>query len=405
MKMPGRAEFIAIIASITMLIAFAIDAMLPALPQIGHSLGVRDEANWSLVITAFTVGFGVAQLFIGTLSDRYGRRVMLLGAIVIYVATSLLAAAADNFTLLLAARVAQGVGAAGGRVLVQSIVRDRFEGREMAQIMSLAAVLFMAAPILAPFLGTAILIVAEWHWIFVVLAILGGLAFAWVFARLPETLHPEYRRPISLPSIADAARIVISDRQSVGYTIGNLCLMVSIQAFLTSVTRIFGETFGVPGLLPIGFGIMAGSMMVASLVNARIVMRFGMRMIGHAALIGFIILAALHAVIALSGSETLVGFVLLQSAMMACFSLCAGNFGAMAMEHMGPVAGTASSIQGSVMAVLGALGGAFISARFDGTTFPLYAGITVVGTAALIAAFWAERGRLFVARHVTQKEA
>ncbi|MES2291144.1 MAG: MFS transporter [Pseudomonadota bacterium] len=405
MKMPGRPEFVAIIASISMLIAFAIDAMLPALPQIGRSLNVALETRWSLVITVFTVGFGIAQLFVGTLSDRYGRRAMMLGSLVIYVATSLLAAASVSFVLLLAARAAQGIGAAGGRVLVQSVVRDRFEGREMAQIMSLAAALFMAAPIIAPFLGTAILVVAPWPWIFVVLAVFGSAAFVWVFARLPETLHPEYRRPISLPSIADAARIVFADRQSVGYTIGMLSLTVAIQGFLTTVTLIFTETFHRPELLPYGFGIMAGSMMAASLLNARIVMRCGMRMIGHAALLGFTALAAIHAALAFSGMETLIGYIVLQSAMMACFSLCAGNFGAMAMEHMGPVAGTASSIQGSIAAVFGALGGAVIAASFDGTTFPLYAGVTIAGVLAISAALWAEGGRLFVARHVAQGEA
>ena len=274
----------------------------------------------------------------------------------------------------------------------------------MAQIMSLAAALFMAAPIIAPFVGTTILAVAPWRWIFVVLAILGVAGFLWVFARLPETLHPEYRRPISLLSIMDAVRIVAADRQSVGYTIGNLCLMVAIQGFLTTVTLIFTDTFERPDLLPYGFGIMAGSMMVASLINARIVMRFGMRLIGHAALIGFTVLAAIHAAIALAGLETLVGYIVLQSAMMACFSLCAGNFGAMAMEHMGPVAGTASSLQGFFAAVFGALGGALIAANFDGTTFPLYAGITIAGSVAILAALWAERGRLFVARHVAQRE-
>lgn len=405
MKMPGRTEFIAIIAGITMLIAFAIDAMLPALPQIGRSLGVALETRWSLVITAFTIGFGIAQLFVGTLSDRYGRRVMMLGSLVVYVATSLLAAASSSFALLLAARAAQGVGAAGGRVLVQSVVRDRFEGREMAQIMSLAAALFMAAPILAPFLGTAILAVAPWHWIFVVLAMFGALAFVWVFVRLPETLHPEYRRPISLSSIAEAGRIVFADRQSVGYTIGMMSLMVAIQGFLTTVTLIFDETFKRPDLLPFGFGIMAGSMMVASLINASIVMRLGMRRIGHAALIGFTMLAAIHAAVALAGVESLVSYIVLQSAMMVCFSLCAGNFGAMAMEHMGAVAGTASSIQGSVSAVFGALGGALIAAFFDGTTFPLYAGITIAGVVAIVAALWAENGRLFVAHHGDRGEA
>ena len=397
MKMPGRTQFVAIIASITMLISFAIDAMLPALPQIGRSLGVTEETRWSLVITAFVFGFGVAQLFVGTLSDRFGRRPLMLGSLIIYALTSVVAAAAGSFTVLLIARAAQGVGAAGGRVLVQSVVRDRFEGREMAQIMSLASALFMAAPIVAPFLGTAVLAVAPWRWIFIVLMLLAVAAFVWVFLRLPETLPPEHRRPIETATIVEAARIVVTDRQSIGYSVGNLCLTAAIQGFLTSVALIFSETFHRSAFLPYGFGIMAGTMMAASFVNARIVMVWGMRRIGHAALIGFTTLAAIHAAVALAGGETLIGFVVLQSAMMACFALVAGNFGAMAMEHMGAVAGTASSLQGSFAAVLGAIGGALIGQSFDGTTFPLYAGTAVAGLVALVAVVMTE-GRLFVPR-------
>ena len=152
MVQPSRTEFIVLISSIMMIVAFAIDSMLPALPAIGHSLGVVNENHWSLVITAFTVGFGISQLFVGTLSDRFGRRTLMLGSLVAFALCSIAAALAASFTLLLVARAAQGLGAAGARVIVTSVVRDRFEGRDMAQVMSLAAAIFMAAPIIAPFM-------------------------------------------------------------------------------------------------------------------------------------------------------------------------------------------------------------------------------------------------------------
>lgn len=401
--MPGRAEFIALIASIMMIVAFAIDAMLPALPAIGESLGVADETRRALVISAFTIGFGVAQLFVGTISDRYGRRALMLVSLVAFAMMSVVAAAATSFTLLLAARAAEGIGAAGARVLATSVVRDRFEGREMAQVMSLAAAVFMAAPIIAPFMGVAVLAVAPWPWIFIVLALVGAAIFVWVLFRLPETLPVAARRPISLVGIADSARVVLSDRQSVGYTIANTGMTVAIMGFLTSVQLIFANTFESADLLPYGFAIMAGSMAVASVVNSRIVMRFGMRRIGHLALIGFTAIAAIHAGVSLGGYESLVGFVVLQSLMMMCFSLTVGNFGAMAMENMGSVAGTASSLQGFVSSVVGGIGGALIGLNFDGTTFPLYAGITLAGIGSLVAVFVAEGGRLFVARHEGQK--
>ncbi len=403
MNMPGRSEFVVLIATINMIAAFAIDSMLPALPAIGHSLNVINENRWSLVITAFTIGFGIAQLFVGTLSDRFGRRGLLLLSLVAYALCSILAAVASSFVLLLVARAAQGVGAAGARVLAVSIVRDRFEGRAMAQVMSLASAIFMAAPIMAPFMGQAVLAVAPWRWIFIVLALVGAALFLWIALRMPETLEPAQRRKITPDAIAGSARIVLGDRASLAYTVANTCLTVTVMGFLTTVQLIFANIFHRPDLLPWGFGISAGLMMAASFVNSRIVMRFGMRRIGHGALLAMTSLAAIHVAVAHAGADTMIVWLVLHALMMACFSLAAGNFGAMAMENMGEVAGTATSLQGSFSAIGGSLGGALIGQAFDGTTVPLYAGVTIAGLIAIAAIIFAE-GRLFVPRHAAVGE-
>jgi MFS transporter, DHA1 family, multidrug resistance protein len=401
MKLPGRIEFIVLIATINMIAAFAIDSMLPALPAIGDSLSISEETRWGLIITAFTFGFGCAQLIFGPISDRYGRRGLLLASLVAYALTSLLAAVASSFELLLAARVAQGVATAGARVLATSIVRDRFEGRDMAQVMSLSSAIFMAAPIIAPFFGQAVLEVAPWRWIFIALAFVGAAIFLWVALRMPDTLAPENRRPISFAAIREAAVIVVRDRQSLAYSVANACLTATVMGFLTSVTLVFQDALRRPDLLPTGFGIMAGCMMAASFTNAAVVKRLGMRRIGHAALIGMTAMAALHAAIVAWRGDELVTFIVLQSAMMVGFALAAGNFGAMAMENMGKVAGTASSIQGSFSAIAGAIGGTIIGASFDGTTIPLYVGVTLAGLIS-IAVIWFAEGGLFVARHDTK---
>ena len=397
---PSRMEFIALIASIMMIVAFGIDAMLPALPAIGQSLNVANPTDWALVITVFTIGFGVAQLFAGPLSDRYGRKRLLIGSLAANAAFNLLAALSGSFVALLVARFASGFGAAGARVLVTAVVRDRFAGRDMAQVMSLAAAVFMAAPILAPFMGTAVLLVAPWPWIFVVLAALSAALFLWTWRRLPETLAVEKRIPLERRALAAAARVVLTDRQSVGYTIANTCFTVAIMGFLTSVQLVFAQTLGRPDLLPWGFAVMAGVMMVASLVNSRIVMHWGMRRIGHWALILFTAVAAFHAVFASVATETLLTFVALQSLMMVGFSFAVGNFGALGMERMGGVAGMASSLQGAFSSIIGSVGGAIIGQSFDGSTVPLYTGITIAGIAALAAVLWAEGGKLFVVRSV-----
>jgi DHA1 family bicyclomycin/chloramphenicol resistance-like MFS transporter len=393
---PGRGEFVVLIASIMMVVAFAIDSMLPALPFIGKSLGVSTENYRQFIITAFMLGFGIAQFFVGTLSDRYGRRGLMLWSLIGYSVFSLVAAAAPTFELLLLARATQGVAAAGARVLVTSVVRDRFEGRAMAQVMSLASVVFMAAPILAPTMGTLILAVAPWQWIFVVLGVVGVVLWLWVYFRLPESLDPADRIAISWAQVTHSWGVVLADRQSTGYTIGLTFMTCAIFGFLTSVQQIFADVFHDAGFLPIGFAIMAGIMAVGSFINSVIVKRLGMRKIGHAGLIGFTLIAACHAIYAMTGRETMASFIVLQSAMMFCFAMTVANFSAMAMENVGHVAGTASSLQGSFSTIFGAVGGALIGQMFDGTTVPLYTGIAVAGLLSIFAVFVAERGALFV---------
>ena len=205
----GFLEFVLLIAAMMALGALGIDSMLPNLPAIGHSLGVADENRRQLIITVYLLGFGGAQLIYGPLADRYGRRPVLLVGLVLYVGFSLVAATAQTFDLLLGARLLQGIGAAATRAIPVSVVRDRFAGRDMARVMSLASMVFMGAPILAPTLGQAVLVLASWPYVFGVLAAFGGAVLIWASLRLKETLHPEDRLPIVpsriLASFAKAA--------------------------------------------------------------------------------------------------------------------------------------------------------------------------------------------------------
>jgi MFS transporter, DHA1 family, multidrug resistance protein len=396
---PSRVEFVLLISAVMMIVAFAIDSMLPALPAIGRSLGVANENERQFVVSVFLAGFGLMQLFVGTISDRYGRRKLILWALIAYAITSLAAASAPNFEDLLAARFVQGMSAAGAQVIIRSVVRDRFEGRTMAQIMSLASMIFMAAPILAPTMGQAVLAIGPWRWIFGVLALIGMAVWLWSAFRLPETLAPENRTPIEFEAIFASAKTVLTDRMSMGYSIANAMISCSLFGFLLSVQQIFEHTLKRPEQLPLGFGIMASGMAVASLGNAAIVQRFGMRLIGHSALIFFTVMAAIHLAVALSGHETFASFVILQMLMMMGFALVAGNFGAMAMENMGQVAGMANSLQGTIANILGVMLGTVVGQSFDGTTVPLYGAYFGFGLLALLAVFVTEGGRFFVARH------
>jgi len=392
---PGFPEFVTLIAMMMALNAAAIDMMLPALPAIGDALSVASENSRQWVITAYLLGFGVAQLIYGPLADRYGRKPVLMVGVSLYVLFSVAAAFTTTFEALILARLGMGLGAAALRVLAVSIVRDRYSGRTMARVMSLSFLVFLGVPILAPTLGQLVLLVAPWRWIFGVLALAGSAFMIWALIRLPETLAPENRLPIRVGRIAEAFRAVLSDRLSVGYTLAMTAITGALFAFINSSQQIFFDVFEEPGLFTTVFGLMAAGIAVASLTNARLVERLGSRRLSHLALIGFIASAAVHAGVALSGHESLVSFAILQGLTMFCFGFIAGNFGALAMNNMGRIAGTASSVQGFVSTTFGSLAGFLIGQSFDGTAAPMTIGITLCGILALAAVLLAERGKLF----------
>lgn len=387
--------FVVLIACLMAVNALAIDSMLPALGMISDSLAIANENDRQWVITAYLLGFGVSQIVYGPLSDRYGRKSVLLVGLGIFVISSVLAAFANTFETLIIARVMQGVGSASTRVLTGAIVRDCYAGRRMARVMSLAMIVFMAVPMLAPSVGQAVLLVAPWPWIFGVLAIFGGVIAFWTAWKLPETLHEDDRMPIRVDSLARAFRLTLTNRQAVGYMLAMSVALGGLFGFITSAQQIFIEVFETGQAFPIYFAMIAGFMAVSSFVNSMIVERLGMRLVSHAALTLYITVAGIHALIAWTGHESLWSFILMQGLMMFCFGMVGPNFGAMAMEPLGHVAGTASSVQGVVTTVAGALVGFGIGQQFDGSVLPLTLGFFVCGLGALMVVVITEKGRLY----------
>lgn len=394
-KEPGFREFVGMIAAMMAMTALAIDSMLPALPDIGASLGVADENARQWVIAIFLFGFGSMQIVYGTLSDRFGRKPVLFVGYALYIGFSILAALAPSFETLLVARFMQGAALAASRVLAVAIVRDRFGGRQMARVMSLAFIVFMAAPILAPGIGQLILFVAPWRWIFATLALAGLIVMVWTMWRMPETLHPEYRRTLSFGRVGRAWRHALTERYSVGYTLGLSLMQGALVGFLTSAQQLFFDVFRHPLWFTPVFGLIAGTMAIANWQNSRIVERLGTRYIAHWALIGFTAISAVHLIVALSGIETIYSFAIFQALIMGCFGLASANFGAMAMENMSEIAGSASSVQGSISTILGAAIGIGIGQAFNGTTIPFVTGFLICGLISLAVVFVTERGKLF----------
>lgn len=394
-KALSRPEFVALIAAIMSLNALAIDVMLPALPHMGEALGVADDNDRQYVVSVYMIGFGIGQLLVGPLSDRFGRRAPLLAGIGVYVLASVASAFSPDFATLLALRFTQGLGAASTRVIATAVVRDRFSGRAMAEVMSLAFMVFMVIPIVAPSIGEILLLTGPWESIFL---LMGGLALvfgAWAMLRLPETLAPEARRPLTAGSVLGGFRLVVANRLALWYALAGTFTFGALFGFISTAQQIYVDIYGLGVLFPAAFAFVAALMAVAAFLNSRIVRRFGMRRISHFALLAFTGLSGLLLLVSLWGTPPLWVFLGLLSGVMFMFGWAASNMNSLSLQPLGAVAGTASSVFGFIQTVGGAVLGGFIGQQFDGTVVPTVTGYFVLGVAALLCVLVAEHGRLF----------
>jgi len=394
-KRPGTLEMTVMLAALMALNSLAIDAMVPALPNIGDSLRVAHENQQQLVVIAYFIGFGSTQLVWGPLADRFGRKPILAAGVILYSLFALLCGLAWSFPLLIAARVCQGAAAAVTRVLVVAMVRDLFESEEMARVMSLVSMVFMVMPVVAPNLGQLILLVGSWRVIFAVLAAYGVVMLVWSSIRLPETLHPEYRRSLQPSEIGRAIGASLTDPLSRGYTIALTVSSGCLIAYISSVQQIVADAFHEGRYIGLVFAAVAAPMALASWTNSRVVGRFGLRRIGHLAAAAFAVIALLHAALGLAGVETLWSFILLQALTMCCFAFTSANLSTLAMTNMAAIAGTASSVQGVVWTIGGATLGFLIGAQFDGSVTPFLLGTAACAVVGFIAVVLTEPKRLF----------
>jgi len=388
-------EFVALMASIMALNALAIDSMLPAFPAIGASLHVTNPNSLQYMISSYMMANAVGSLVAGPLSDRFGRRRILLMSIAFAALGGLISAIAPSYPVLLVTRAVHGFFAAGLGVLAVSVIRDRFEGDQMARLMSLIFLIFLLVPVLAPSMGQLVLTVASWREIFHVLAVAAVIVFIWAWKRLPETLHPDYRQSISLPVIARNWLSCLTDRQGLGYMLAAGFMMGGMFGFLNSSQQIFFDIFHAGHIFPFAFASVAGAMAVANFSNSRIVERFGARRVSHSALIAFLLLSLCQLAASRLEPEPMWIFLALVAFNMGMVGFTGSNFGSIAMEPFGAIAGSAASFQSFARMALATLIGAMTGQRFDGTTGPLAEGFFVTGLIALVLVLWAEHGRLF----------
>ena len=390
---PGFGEFVALMAMMMSLAALSIDMMLPALPEIGRDLGVQGPNDTQLVISLLFLGFAVGQIFYGPLSDNKGRKSTVYLGFGLVVVGSVCALFAPSFPVMLLGRFLQGLGVAGPRTIVLALVRDRYEGRTMARVMSFVMAVFIMAPVVAPAMGQAIMVLAGWRAIFGFYLGLVLVVSLWFGLRQPETLATDRRIPFRRERIVRAVREVLGNRVSFGYTLAAGLIFGSFIGYLNSSQQIFQEQYGLGPLFPLYFGIGALSLGCASFLNATLVMRHGMRPLVLRALksmsgISVVFLAIAYA---LAGHPPLWLFMGYMLIVFFCSGILFGNLNALAMAPMGHIAGTAAAVIGSLSTFLSLVLGTAVGQAYNGTVLPLVLGFAVFGVASLAVVHWIER--------------
>jgi DHA1 family bicyclomycin/chloramphenicol resistance-like MFS transporter len=389
---PSFVEFVIIISLMMSITSLSIDAMMPALPQIGSELGVQSANERQLIISMIFLGMAVGQLFFGPLSDKTGRKSAIYTGYFVYITGSLLSVFAVSFPMMLTGRLLQGLGISAPRAVTLAMVRDRYAGRMMARVMSFVMTVFILAPMLAPSLGQAILSFSGWRGIFVGFVVIALFTLIWFATRIPETLAPEDRAPFSMRHIVDATFFIVKDRTALGYTVSAGLVGGAFLGYLNSAQQIFQEQYSLGKFFPILFGIISISIGLASFLNARLVMHFGMRFLVQWPL--RIILGL--AVVALIITQLTAGqpplWLVMAYLMLTffCIGLLFGNQNALAMEPLGHLAGIGAAVVGSLSTLIQMSLGTIIGQNYNGTIFPLVIGIAILSGLSIFVVRWAE---------------
>ena len=388
-------EFIVLVALLMSVVQLATSAMLPALPAIGDDLGATRRNDVQFVVTALFLGLGAGQIVFGPLSDRIGRKPAIHAGLVLFMAGCLMSIFAPTFETMIAGRVLQGFGAAGPRIVVMALVRDQYEGRRMARLMSFAMAVFILVPTVAPALGQTILWLGSWRAIFAVFLTIAAVAFVWLALRQPETLPVERRRPLSPRDVGAAILEVLRLRTALGYTLATGCAFAPLIAYLSSAQQIFQEAYGTGALFPLYFGVLALAFGSASLANGRLVMKHGMRRLSKvaAASVTLVSVAAWPLAFATGGLPPLWLFMAYLILVFLGVGLMFGNLNALAMGPLGHIAGVGAAVVASLATLISVPLGTLVGQNFDGTVHVQIAAFAVFGAASFTAMRWAEGRR------------
>ena len=383
-------EFVFLVALLMAIVALAIDTVLPALPEIGRDLGIQRENNLQYVIMAVFLGLSFGQITFGPVSDGIGRKPAIYFGLLLFMIGCLMSILATSFEAMIASRILQGIGIAGPHTVTVALVRDQYEGRQMARLMSFAMAVFILVPTIAPSLGQLILWLGDWRAIFGTFLAIASVAFVWFALRQPETLPPDRRLPISIRAVGGAAREVVTTRAAFGFVLAAACVNAPFVAYLSSAQQIFQGAYETGALFPVYFGLLALSIGVASLLNGRLVLKYGMRRIVLTAAIAKTLISLFAFLLSFShgGLPPLWQFLACLFAVFLCVGLLFGNLYALAMEPLGHIAGVGAAVVASTSTLIALPFGAIVGQSFDGTMYVLISAFAISGIGILVAMRW-----------------
>lgn len=378
-------EFIALMASLMAIVALSIDALLPALPNIGHSLGVTKIIDNQLLITMIFLGLGCGQLIFGSLSDSFGRKPIIYIGFAVFIIASIICVTTKSFEMMLFGRILQGVGLASPRTLSISIVRDLYSGDYMAKILSIVVMVFILVPVIAPTLGAFLLHFYNWESIFYINLVYSTFIMFWFWKRQPETLPKERRIRFSSHLFIDGFKEFVKYKEAVAFTLVSGFITGSFMVYLSTSQQIFENQYHLADIFPYIFASLAVSVGLATYLNSVFVVKYGMMRIAYLAIIAYVSISVLYVILFWSGNNPsiyiLVGFFALQ---FFSIGFLFGNLRALAMQPLGHIAGIGAAINGFVSTVMAVPIANYIGNFVKVSVLPLFIGFSLFGILSLV---------------------
>lgn len=391
-RQSSQLEFVALMASLMAIVALTIDALLPALTNIGISIGNTNSTDHQLLITLIFLGLGLGQLIFGPLSDSFGRKPIVYIGFIIFLIASVICISAQSLEVMLLGRCLQGVGLSAPRTISISIIRDCYKGDRMAKIMSFVTVIFILVPIIAPTLGMLMLEYYDWKSIFYIQILFALVVVIWFWKRQEETLKPKMKIPFSYHVFIDGVKEILKFKDALGFTIITGLITGAFMVYLSASQHIFQSQYGLVKEFPLIFAGLAGSVGLATFLNGTLVMKLGMRNLSFYALIAYTFVALAYVGLFYNGINPSL-FVLITFLVISFFSLgfLFGNLRAIAMQPIGHIAGIGAAITGFVSTIIAVPIGTYIGTYVISSALPLFIGFFVCGILSLVLFTWLGR--------------